>query len=212
MSRHLRFNLIHNNQSIRTLDKLREYCAIEQLLIDYREGKLQRWLKALRCFGDIIVEIDCLLVENDLEIAQGLVTILGIKQQIFENYQAKLEMAEKRAKLFQLYDNSIEQLLIDYREGTLQRWLKALESFDDIIVEINCLSGESDLEIARELVTILGIKQQAFEDYQAKSETAKILETNETRSELLPSVGHLIGISMSQAIQKSLKKSLKKPF
>jgi hypothetical protein len=207
MSRNLRFNLIHNNQKIRTIDKLREYCTIEQLLIDYCEGKLQRWLKALRGFDNIIIEIDCLSVENDLEIAQGLVTILGIKQQIFENYQAKLEMAEKRAKLFQLYDNSIEQLLIDYREGTLQRWLKALESFDDIIVEINCLSGESDLEIARELVTILGIKQQAFEDYQAKSETAKILETNETRSELLPSVGRSIGISISQAIQKSLKKS-----
>jgi hypothetical protein len=87
MSSNRRFNLIHNNHSIRTIDDLREYCAIEQLLIDYREGKLQRWLKALRCFGDIIVEIDCLLVENDLEIAQGLVTILGIKQQIFENYQ-----------------------------------------------------------------------------------------------------------------------------
>jgi len=47
MSSNRRFNLIHNNHSIRTIDDLREYCAIEQLLIDYREGKLRRWLKAL---------------------------------------------------------------------------------------------------------------------------------------------------------------------
>jgi hypothetical protein len=209
MSRNLRFNLIHDNQNVRTLDELREYCAIEQLLIDYREGKLQRWLKALRGFNDIIVEIDCLSVENDLEIAQELVRILEIKQQIFEDYRAKLEM---QAKLFQIYDNSIEQILIDYREGTLQRWLKALECFDNIIVEINCLSGESDLEIARELVTILGIKQQAFEDYQAKLEMAKILETNETRSEFLPSIGSQLGISMSKAIQASIQKSFKNSF
>jgi hypothetical protein len=91
MSSNRRFNLIHDNQSIRTIDDLREYCAIEQLLIDYREGKLRRWLKALRCFDDIIVEIHCLSVENDLEIAQELVRILEIKQQIIEDYQAKLE-------------------------------------------------------------------------------------------------------------------------
>ena len=175
MSRKLRFNLIHNNQNIRTIDELREYCTIEQLLIDlidYREGKLQRWLIALKFFGDVIVEIDSLSVENDLEIAQELVRILEIKQQIFEDYRAKLEM---RAKLFQVYDNSIEQLLIDYREGTLQRFLKALIYFDDLIVKIDCLSVEDDLEIARKLVTILGIKQQAFEDYQGKSERAKRL-------------------------------------
>jgi hypothetical protein len=172
MSSNRRFNLIHNNHSIRTIDDLREYCAIEQLLIDYREGKLRRWLKALRGFNNIIIEIDCLSVENDLEIAQELVRILEIKQQIFEDYQSKLEM---QAKLFQIYDNSIEQLLIDYREGTLQRFLKALKYFDDLIVKIDCLSVEDDLEIARELVKILGIRQQAFEDYQAKSETAKRL-------------------------------------
>jgi len=96
MSSNRRFNLIHDNQSIRTIDDLREYCAIEQLLIDYREGKLRRWLKALRCFDDIIVEIHCLSVENDLEIAQELVRILEIKQQIFEDYQAKLERVNNR--------------------------------------------------------------------------------------------------------------------
>jgi G3E family GTPase len=96
MSRHQRFNLIHNNHRIRTIDDLREYCAIEQLLIDYREGKLRRWLIALRCFDDIIVEIDCVSVENDLEIVQELVRILEIKQQIFEDYQAKLERVNNR--------------------------------------------------------------------------------------------------------------------
>jgi G3E family GTPase len=96
MSRKLKFYLRHNNQSIRTIDGLREYCSIEQLLIDYREGKLRRWLIALRCFDDIIVEIDCVSVENDLEIAQELVRILEIKQQAFEDYQAKLERVNNR--------------------------------------------------------------------------------------------------------------------
>ena len=96
MPRNLKFNLIHNNQIIRTIDELREYCAIEQLLIDYREGKLQRWLQALRCFDDIINEINCLSVENDLELAEKLVRVLEIKRQIFEDYQAKLERANRR--------------------------------------------------------------------------------------------------------------------
>jgi G3E family GTPase len=96
MSRNLRFNLIHENQNIRTIDELREYCAIEQLLIDYREGKLQRWLKALRCFDDILNKINCLSIENNLEIAQELVRILEIKRQIFEDYQAKLERVNNR--------------------------------------------------------------------------------------------------------------------
>jgi G3E family GTPase len=96
MSSNRRFNLIHNNHSIRTIDELREYCAIEQILIDYHKGKLQRWLKALRCFGDTIDEINCLSVENDLEIAQELVRILEIKQQAFEDYQAKLERVNSR--------------------------------------------------------------------------------------------------------------------
>ena len=96
MSSNRRFNLIHNNQIIRTIYELREYCAIEQLLMDYFEGKLQRWLKALRGFDDIIIKIDSLSVENDLEIARGLVTILEVKQQIFEDYQAKLEQLNNR--------------------------------------------------------------------------------------------------------------------
>ena len=96
MSSNRRFNLIHNNHSIRTIDALREYCAIEQLLIDYREGKLRRWLKALRCFDDILNKINCLSIENNLEIAQELVRILEIKQQIFEDYQAKLERVNNR--------------------------------------------------------------------------------------------------------------------
>ena len=91
MPKNLKFNLIHNNRIIRTIDELREYCVIEQLLIDYREGKLQRWLKSSREFGNIIAEIDSLSVENDPEIAQELVRILEIKQQIFASYQTKLE-------------------------------------------------------------------------------------------------------------------------
>lgn len=96
MPKNLKFNLIHNNRIIRTIDELREYCVIEQLLIDYREGKLQRWLQALRCFDDIINEINCLSVENDLELAEKLVRVLEIKRQIFEDYQAKLERANRR--------------------------------------------------------------------------------------------------------------------
>ena len=121
MSRNLRFNLIHNNQKIRTIDELREYCAIEQLLIDYREGKLKKWLKALRFFDDTIDEINCLSVENDLETAQELVRILEIKQQIFEDYRAKLEM---RAKV-------IEKTIEDSKQAgqTIQEEAKKVANF-----------------------------------------------------------------------------------
>jgi Leucine-rich repeat (LRR) protein len=144
MPRNLKFNLIHNSQSIRTIDELREYCAIEQLLIDYREGKLQKWLKALRCFDDIITNIDCISVENDLELAQELVRILEIKQQAFEDYQARFLMYNNQ--YIKTIDDlreycAIEQLLIDYREGKLQRWLKALRCFDDIITDIDCIGS-----------------------------------------------------------------------
>jgi hypothetical protein len=144
MLRNLRFNLIHNNQSIRTIDELREYCAIEQLLIDYREGKLQRWLKALRGFNDIIVEIDCLSVENDLELAQKLVNILSIERQLFLIHQNRL--IKNLHDLRKHY--TIEQLLIDYYNDSLRKWLRSLPNCENLIFEIDKLS-EKELEFLK---------------------------------------------------------------
>jgi tetratricopeptide (TPR) repeat protein len=89
MSSNRRFNLIHNNHSIRTIDDLREYCAIEQLLIDYREGKLRRWLKALKIFNNVILAIDNIAAEDELDIMVELVKILDIDIEIAEEYKRK---------------------------------------------------------------------------------------------------------------------------
>ncbi len=76
------FALNHNGRPIWKLDELREYCDIDQLLIDYRDGRLCRWLEAQKNFDNLISSINNISAEEDLELAEELVIILDIDPQI----------------------------------------------------------------------------------------------------------------------------------
>jgi G3E family GTPase len=86
MPKNRRFYLNHNQLFIRTIDDLRMNCSIEQLLLDYRDGKLQRWLKSLKCMSTEILRIEDLDRSSDLEIAEKLSQILGIEETIVRTY------------------------------------------------------------------------------------------------------------------------------
>ncbi|MGB5595031.1 MAG: hypothetical protein WBM62_13465, partial [Crocosphaera sp.] len=60
----LKFALNHNGIKIRTLDELRKYCNIDQLLKDYRDGKLRRWLEALKNLDNLRVGIFTIIYPN----------------------------------------------------------------------------------------------------------------------------------------------------
>lgn len=104
MARKLKFSLIHNNQPIRTLDDLRKDCDLNQLLIDYREGKLKRWLETFRIFDNLIQTMDNSIVlvldkkkssQDDLEVAKELVEILGLNNKKLTDYEQKFREARK---------------------------------------------------------------------------------------------------------------------
>ena len=116
MSRKLKFALNHNGTPIRTLDELRKDCDIDQLLKDYRDGKLRRWLKALRNLDNLVAVIDDLSAEDDLEVAEELVRIIDIDRQVLEEYNVKIESSQKFFESGDLHYNlkEYQKAIADY--------------------------------------------------------------------------------------------------
>ena len=131
-----RFFLNHNNQPIRTLDDLIQNCDPPQLVIDYREGKLKRWLEALRTFDNLIQAIDQISSQNDLDVAKELVEILEIETKILENYQHSRKFFESGNKYYELEE--YEMALADYSQAIQfdANYTEAINGRDTTIAEI----------------------------------------------------------------------------
>ncbi len=165
MARKLKFSLNHNNQPLRTLDDLRKDCDLNQLLIDYREGKLKRWLDTFRTFDNLIQAMDNSIVfvldkkssQNDLEVTKELVEILGIETKILEDYQQKIDNSRK---LFDSGNNyydlkEYEKALADYNKAIEldPNYTEAINRRDttiDIIAEIRKAEEEAKREAEEE--------------------------------------------------------------
>ncbi|MGB5772260.1 MAG: tetratricopeptide repeat protein, partial [Crocosphaera sp.] len=115
----LKFALNHNGIKIRTLDELRKYCNIDQLLKDYRDGKLRRWLEALKNLDNLVLAIENISAEDDLELAEELVRIIDIDRQVWEEYKVKIESYQKFFESGYLHYNLSEydKAIADYTKA-----------------------------------------------------------------------------------------------
>ncbi|MDJ0661873.1 MAG: tetratricopeptide repeat protein, partial [Crocosphaera sp.] len=144
----LKFALNHNGIPIRTLDKLRKKCDIDQLLKDYRDGRLCRWLKAQKNSDYLISGLDNISAKDDLELAKELVKIIDIERKIlakaYNNHGVNYSNLEEYQKAIADFTQAIE-LNPNYAEaynnrgnayGNLEEYQKAIADFTKTI-ELN---------------------------------------------------------------------------
>jgi len=124
----VKFALNHNNEQIRTLDALRKYCDLNQLLIEYRSGKLRKWFN-VRQFPEsniLIQAIDQIADRNnqnstqsDFIVINKLVQILNIDKQKLDHYQQNIDEFQQLYHLGNQYYQSqeYEKALANYEQA-----------------------------------------------------------------------------------------------
>ncbi len=128
----VKFALNHNNEQIRTLNALRKYCDLNQLLVEYRNGKLRRWFN-VRQFPEsktLIEAIDQIANQrennnqnsthqSDVSLINKLVQILDIDKQKLENYQQNIGDFQELYNLANDYYQSqeYEKALTQYNQA-----------------------------------------------------------------------------------------------
>lgn len=125
----VKFALNHNNEQIRTLDALRQYCDLNQLLAEYRSGKLRKWFN-VRQFPEshiLIQAIDQIADRNnhnstqsDVTVINKLVQILNIDTQKLDHYQQNIDEFQ------QLYHRGNQYYQSQEYEKALANYEKAL--------------------------------------------------------------------------------------
>lgn len=78
MAKTIKFNLICDDYSVRTIEDLQEHFSIEDVLAYYKNKLLQRWL-LVRGYTKELESVNQITVSNDFEIAVELTCILGVE-------------------------------------------------------------------------------------------------------------------------------------
>lgn len=78
MAKTIKFNLICNNEPIRTIEDLRENFVIEDILNYYRNGLLERWLK-VRGYTEVLEQVAKISDEDSMGIITQLIKIFKVE-------------------------------------------------------------------------------------------------------------------------------------
>ncbi|MBM6772250.1 hypothetical protein H5991_01765 [Ligilactobacillus agilis] len=122
MAKTIKFNLILDNQPVRTIDELRENFSIEDMLKYFKNGFLLRWLK-VRKYEEYqaVAAIDSSLPNKDIVIS--LINIFNIPDVDIadvEEVASMIEYQEQTTKLNEVYaENAFDkkQIIEDYHAG-----------------------------------------------------------------------------------------------
>jgi len=121
MAKTIKFNLICDDYSIRTIEDLREHFSVEDLLKYYSNKLLHRWLK-VRGYEVELEKIEEISDKNNLDIIKDLISIFEIEtdKEIIEkntyifNYQIEEEISLNEYKESKF---KTEQIIVDYHQG-----------------------------------------------------------------------------------------------
>ncbi|WP_301009544.1 hypothetical protein, partial [Ligilactobacillus agilis] len=122
MAKTIKFNLILDNQPVRTIDELRENFSIEDMLKYFKNGFLLRWLK-VREYEEYqaVATIDSSSHNKDIVLA--LIDIFNIPDVDIadvEEVASMIEYQEQTTKLNEIYaENAFDkkQVIEDYHAG-----------------------------------------------------------------------------------------------
>lgn len=79
MAKTIKFNLICDEHSVRTLDDLREHFSIEDVLNYYENGVLQRWLQ-IRGYTEELEAVNGIQAQDDMSAAKEMIKIFGLEE------------------------------------------------------------------------------------------------------------------------------------
>ena len=138
MAKTIKFNLICNNTSVRSLEDLQENFCVDDILPLYEHGLLQRWLD-VRGYQSELQKVKEITSTNKYDIITNLAMILGVEQ---DRDKIKADLAyyqymnDKNNDLKKLSeeDNGRKYAIAQYYKGYLDQ-IKKLISIKDNISE-----------------------------------------------------------------------------
>lgn len=136
MAKTIKFNLICDDHSVRTLDDLREHFCIEDVLGYYKNGLLQRWLQ-VRGFAGELAAVNGIQAQDDMSIAREMAKIFGLEESVgdVEKDLYILQYREEKTASLQEYaklSESMEFAVNSYFEGYNKRIQTICENKDNL--------------------------------------------------------------------------------
>lgn len=121
MAKTIKFNLICDGNSVRTLEDLRNNFSIEDVLEYYKSGLLLRWLK-VRGFDDEYEKVKKIREYDDISLTKKLIDIfdMGLEKSEIEEGVCIFKYKYKREELverYRYYHNNLKDMLDEYIEG-----------------------------------------------------------------------------------------------
>lgn len=133
MAKTIKFNLVCDGSSVRTLEDLRNNFLIEDVLEYYKNGLLLRWLK-VRGFGEEYEKINAIREYDDISIIKKLIDIFGmeIEESEIEESIYILQYEYKRKASLDRYRNSSNNL-----ESMIDKHIQEYNRFVNFIIKNN---------------------------------------------------------------------------
>lgn len=190
MSKTIKFNLIVDGKSIRSLNDLKNNFNIDDIYDLYENGILKKWLD-VRGYKKESEQLDQILAEKNADISTVIIGLIKIFSSIDENFNPKTEAysqifrAIKKSRLEEAKDNEfeykniIEQYHFDY-EMLKESIIENNTSFDFIK---SCVS-----ELSEKFIGLFRLDyRQFYYEYIEKAPLAvfAVLMNNELRDLLL---------------------------
>lgn len=121
MAKTIKFNLVMNNQPVRTLEELREHFYMEELLSLYKNGLLHRWL-SVRGYEKERMELEQLNASTDRDIMKHFIRIFEMdrnEQEIEEEIYILEYKKERENELNELgkLKFQADSVIDDYHNG-----------------------------------------------------------------------------------------------
>ena len=121
MAKTIKFNLICDNQPIRTIEDLQNNFSIEDVLTYYNNRLLHRWLE-VRDYKEELEKVRAITVDKPVEVVKELIKIFGVisDDKKIEEGVYILEYLEERKELCSIYEKEnykTKNIIEDYETG-----------------------------------------------------------------------------------------------
>lgn len=133
MAKTIKFNLVCDGNSVRTLEDLKNNFSIEDVLEYYKSGLLLRWLD-VRGFDEEYKKVKSIDERDDISIVKHLIRIFGIemKESEIEKSIYILQYEYKRRASLDRYKNANNNL-----DNTINTYMKGYNRFVNFIINNN---------------------------------------------------------------------------
>lgn len=136
MAKTIKFNLICDNNPVRTLEDLQNNFSIQDILEYYQNRLLHRWLN-VRGYNDELEKVSAITTDEPVEIIKQLIAIFDVEsdENKVEEEIYMLEYLDERKKLYAIYHkgkSKAQNIINDYAAGYDQLFMGILENPRDV--------------------------------------------------------------------------------